>query len=114
MPSPLVFILLEHEPPLVVVEDRKRNDSPRNSRIFDLSTWVKENLRANSPIFHESLLGPILALPQFVLELAEHIGYRPTPDTVIEDYLYRDCIGQLTEQDILLFMVNSSTRGPRI
>lgn len=37
----------------------------------------------------------------FVREFAEHIGYRPTPGSIIDDYLYRDCTGQLTPQDML-------------
>lgn len=40
---------------------------------------------------------------EFVLELSKHIAYRPAPDAVIEDCLYRDCTGQLTEQDVFLF-----------
>ncbi|MEO6890440.1 MAG: hypothetical protein ABI456_13730 [Ktedonobacteraceae bacterium] len=40
---------------------------------------------------------------EFVLKLSTHIAYRPTPGAVIEDYLYRDCTGQLTQQDLLLF-----------
>lgn len=40
---------------------------------------------------------------EFVLKIAEDTGYRPAPGSVMEDYLYRDCTGQVTEQDVLLF-----------
>ena len=40
---------------------------------------------------------------EFVWKLAEHIGYQPTPGAKIEEYLYRDCTGQLRHQDMLLF-----------
>ncbi|HEU5383625.1 MAG TPA: hypothetical protein VFV38_50135 [Ktedonobacteraceae bacterium] len=37
---------------------------------------------------------------EFVLSLAQKIGY-PAPSNQIEDYIYRDCTGQLTPADIL-------------
>lgn len=40
---------------------------------------------------------------EFVLQVAQHIGYQPATSALIEEYLYRECTGQLTDQDILLF-----------
>ncbi len=44
-----------------------------------------------------------------VLALAQQIGYHPPVDSLVETWLYRECTGQLTEQDILL--LRSIERG---
>jgi hypothetical protein len=40
---------------------------------------------------------------EFVRRQAEAIGYQPEPHHLLETYLYRDCTGQLTEQDMQHF-----------
>lgn len=43
------------------------------------------------------------------MRFSQQIGYRPPARSLVETWLYRECIGQLAEQDILL--LRSIERG---